>query len=72
MSSARKPQKPRRFLSRQEQAERYGVSVKSITRWGEDPKMGMPAEYAFNRIPKRREDELEIWERGLVAVVAAE
>jgi len=64
--------KPRRFLSRQEQAERYSTSVKSIIRWGEDPRMGMPTEYDFNRIKKRREDELEAWERGRVSVGAAE
>jgi len=34
--------------------------------------MKMPPEYEFNRIKKRREDELEIWERSLVATVAAE
>lgn len=67
-----KSQKSRRFLSRQEQAARYGTSVKSIQRWGEDPRMRMPPEYEFHRIKKRREDELEEWERQRVTTVAAE
>lgn len=72
MPPANKLPTSRRFLTRQEQGARYGVSPRSIVRWGEDPKMKMPPEYEFNRIKKRREDELEIWERSLVATVAAE
>jgi hypothetical protein len=72
MPSTTKRQKPPlRFLSRQEQAERYSTSVKSIMRWGADPEMKMPPEYDFNRIKKRREDELEAWERSRVAVGTA-
>jgi len=70
MPSANTPEKRRRFLSRQEQAERYGTCVKSIQRWGNDPRMAMPPEYDFNRIKKRREDELEAWERSRVAGAA--
>jgi hypothetical protein len=66
-----KTQKSRRFLSRQEQAERYGTSVKTIDRWGKDAAMNMPKEYEFYRIKKRAEDELEVWERGRVATCTA-
>jgi hypothetical protein len=58
--------KPRRFLSRKEQADRYGRSTRTIKRWGTDPKMGMPQEYEFNG-PHRDEAELEIWERTRIA-----
>ena len=58
--------KPRRFLSRSAQAQRYGKSVKTIKRWGADPRMGMPPEYAFTT-PHRAEDELDVWDRSRVA-----
>jgi len=54
------------FLNRQQQARRYSTSVRTIVRWGEDPRMNMPPEYDFNRIKKRREDHLEVWERGRI------
>jgi hypothetical protein len=57
----------RQFLSRRAQARRYGKSTKTIKRWGEDPKMGMPPEYDFNGLPSRALDELEPWERSRVA-----
>lgn len=63
--------KPRRFLSRQAQAERYGKSIKTIERWGKDPRMGMPREYDFHGLKARREDELERWERSRVVVTAS-
>jgi hypothetical protein len=59
--------KPRRFLSRRDQADRYGKSVRTIERWGEDSEMAMPTEYDFNGLKARAEDELEAWERGRVA-----
>jgi hypothetical protein len=61
--------KPRRFLSRSAQARRYGKSIKTIKRWGTDPKMAMPQEYEL-RGPHRDEAELEIWEQGRVAAKA--
>jgi hypothetical protein len=57
--------KPRRFLSRSEQASRYGKSVKTIKRWGSDPRMGMPREYELSG-PHRAEEDLEVWERTRV------
>jgi hypothetical protein len=60
-----------RFLTRRAQAERYGKCVKTIERWGQDPAMGMPPEYNFNKLPSRLEAELEIWERSRVTVSAA-
>ena len=71
MTTHTKPEKSPRFLSRQEQAARYGTSVKSIVRWGDDPRMQMPKEYVFHRQMKRREDELEAWERSRVEAKSA-
>jgi hypothetical protein len=62
--------RPRRFLTRRAQAKRYSKSVRTIVRWGEDPDMNMPAEYWFNGLPHRAEDELEPWERSRVGEVA--
>ena len=45
--------------------------MKTIERWGQDPAMGMPPEYNFNKLPSRLEAELEIWERSRVTVSAA-
>jgi hypothetical protein len=56
----------RSWLSRRAQAERYGKDIKTIKRWGRDPKMKMPPEHDFNG-PHRAEDELEVWERSRVA-----
>ena len=58
--------KPRRFLSRSDQAKRYSKSVKTIKRWGADPRMAMPPEYQI-RGPHRDESELEVWERARIA-----
>ena len=73
MSAVAKSEKSRRFLSRQEQGERYGRDVKTIKRWGKNKKLGMPAEYIFNdpNDPMRREDELEAWERSRVTCTTA-
>jgi hypothetical protein len=60
--------KSRRFLTRRKQAERYGKSVRTIVRWGEDADMSMPPEYDFNGLPHRDEAELEVWERSRVAL----
>jgi hypothetical protein len=59
--------KQRRFLSRRQQAARYGKCLKTIERWGRDPAMGLPVEYDLNGRPHRLEDQLEIWERSRVA-----
>ncbi len=69
MTSTDECERPRRYLSRGQQAKRYGRHVRTIKRWSEDPKMGMPPEYIFNDPddPMRREDELEQWERSRVA-----
>jgi|AmaraimetFIIA100_FD_contig_121_96578_length_6637_multi_4_in_0_out_0_3 transposase len=57
----------RRFLSRSAQAQRYGKSVRTIKRWGNDPRMAMPPEYSFHT-PHRAEDELDAWDRSRVAL----
>jgi len=56
----------RRFLTRRQQARRWGKSVRTVERWGLDPAMGLPPEYDFNGHPHREESELEAWERSRV------
>jgi hypothetical protein len=63
--------RPRRFLTRRAQADRYGKNIRTIVRWGEDPDMNMPDEYWFNGLPHRAEDELETWERSRISSTAA-
>jgi hypothetical protein len=62
--------RPRRFLSRRQQAARYGKSVKTLERWGNDPAMGMPAEYWLGSLPHRDEVELEVWEQARVGAAS--
>jgi hypothetical protein len=59
--------KPRRFLTRRAQAQRYNKTVRTIERWTNDPRMEMPPEYDFRGLPHRDEAELEEWERRRVA-----
>jgi hypothetical protein len=70
MRAASVPKPPRRYLSRLDQAARYSVSVKTVKRWGADPKRNMPQEYDFGGAsPFRAEDELEAWERGRIVAL---
>jgi hypothetical protein len=55
-----------RYLSRRAQAERYGRSVKTIERWGEDPRVGLPPELDVNGRKSRALSQLERWERKQV------
>jgi hypothetical protein len=52
----------RRFLTRKQQAQRWSKTVRTVERWGANPKLGLPAEYDFNGKPHREESELELWE----------
>jgi hypothetical protein len=61
---------PKRFLTRQQQAERCSVHVRTVCRWGDDPEMDLPPEIDLNGRPCRAEDELEGWERRRVALRA--
>jgi hypothetical protein len=60
-------QMTKRFLSRPQQAKRYGKSTKTVIRWGKNERMNMPPEYDLCGSPHRAEDELEAWERTRVA-----
>jgi len=62
--------KPKIWLSRRQQAARYSVDVRTITRWGADPGMNMPGEADFRGSPRRADDELEAWERWRVSIRA--
>jgi hypothetical protein len=48
-SAAAAGKSPKRFLSRKQQAERWGTCTKTVERWGDDPEMGLPPEYWFGR-----------------------
>jgi hypothetical protein len=60
-----------KWLSRQQQAERYNVHPRTIVRWGNDPAMGMPEEADFNGKPRRREDKLDAWDKTRVVLSAS-
>jgi hypothetical protein len=55
------------WLSRRQQATRYAVSLKTIERWGVDPKLDYPAELDVNGRKRRPLSGLERWERKRVA-----
>jgi hypothetical protein len=55
-----------RYLSRRAQAERYGRSIRTIERWGEDPRLELPAEIDINGRKLRPLSQLELWERKQV------
>jgi hypothetical protein len=59
---------PERYLSRREQSERYGCSVRTIERWGDDPALGYPPEHDFKGRKKRPLSALERWERRRAAL----
>jgi hypothetical protein len=63
--------KPKRWLTRQQQAERWSVHPKTVDRWGADSEMDLPDEIDLNGRPCRAEDEIETWERSRVALRAA-
>jgi hypothetical protein len=58
--------RPRHFLTRKQQADRWNKSVKTIERWGADPKMDLPPEYMIGNTPSRDEVEIEVWERSRI------
>jgi hypothetical protein len=62
--------KLKRWLTRQQQAERYSVHPRTVDRWGDDPEMALPPEIDLNGRPCRAEDELESWERRRIAIRA--
>ena len=55
-----------RYLSRRAQADRYGKSVRTIERWGEDPDLALPPELDINGRKLRPLSALEQWERKRV------
>ena len=59
-----------RYLSRRQQAERYGKSTKTMERWADDPALGYPAEIDINGRKLRKLSELEAWERERAAIAA--
>jgi hypothetical protein len=59
------------FLPKQKQAERYGVTSRTIDRWSEDAELGYPPAYDFNGRPFRKLSDLETWERSRAVIAAA-
>ena len=52
------------WLSRRQQAQRWSVTKRTVERWGEDKKVGLPQEYEVNGRKYRDLPEIEIWERS--------
>jgi hypothetical protein len=62
------PAEQERFLSNQQLAARYGVSLRALARWISKPELGFPPAYDFSGRPYRKLSEIEAWEcrRALV------
>jgi hypothetical protein len=54
------------FLTRLQQAKRWGVSKRSVERWGEDEHLSLPPEIEINGRRYRKLTDLEAWERARV------
>jgi hypothetical protein len=59
------------FLTRRQQARRYGVSTRTIDRWSDDYNLGLPAEIDIAGRKYRNLADLETWERARAAIAAA-
>jgi hypothetical protein len=59
------------FLTRRQQARRYGVSTRTIDRWSDDDNLGLPAEIDIAGRKYRKLSELETWERARATIAAA-
>ena len=59
------------FLTRRQQARRYGVSSRTIDRWSDDDNLGLPAEIDIAGRKYRKLSELETWERARATIAAA-
>ena len=60
-----------RFLSKQQLAARYNVSVRAIDRWIADPDLAFPPAYDFADRPYRKLSDIEAWERSRATIAAA-
>ena len=58
------------FLTRLQQSKRWGVTKRSVQRWGEDERLGLPSEIEINGRHYRKLSHIEAWERTR-AVAAA-
>ncbi len=59
------------WLSRRQQAKRWSVTKRTVERWGEDKKVGLPQEYEVNGRKYRDLPEIETWERARAVSAAA-
>jgi hypothetical protein len=62
--------KTKRWLTRQQQAERWSVHPRTVARWADDPEMDLPPEADFNGRMVRAEDAIELWEQARVRLRA--
>jgi hypothetical protein len=54
------------WLTRRQQAERWGVSVRTVERRSKDQKLGLPPEMEINKRWFRALSKIEAWERARV------
>ena len=59
------------YLTRREQARRYGVSTRTIDRWSDDDDLAPSTEIDIAGRKYRKLSDLEVWERVRAAVAAA-
>src|SRR5437868_2725029 len=52
-----------RWLSRQAQARRWGVTSRTVERWGKDESVGLPPEFEVGGCSYRTEAAISRWER---------
>jgi predicted DNA-binding transcriptional regulator AlpA len=65
------PAEQERFLSNQQLAARYGVSLRALHRWISKPELNFPPAYDFSSRPYRKLSEIEAWERARALIPAS-
>jgi hypothetical protein len=58
-----RPNKAETWLSRRQQADRWGVHWRTVVRRGHDPELGLPPEFQINGYWYRSLSQIEDWER---------
>jgi transposase len=60
------------WLSKRQQAQRYGKSTRTIDRWARNPRLKYPKQTYFNDRPHSKLEDHEIWERECALARAAD
>jgi hypothetical protein len=71
MSATAQSDTTNRIIPDRRVCSRYEVTTRTLARWDANPALGFPRPIVINGRKYRREDELEVWERGRVAKGAA-